>query len=100
MGVILDELFMLFATSKPFLQMASYGWENWPIRQKKTLLPSMLLSCSVAVFNQVYTPRERREHCVFRELLKSVAGLEERLMQDGDDEIDIIAELASTVHRS
>ncbi|KAG1741363.1 hypothetical protein EDB19DRAFT_1634531 [Suillus lakei] len=42
-----------------------------------------------------FTAEERREHCVFQELLKSVAGLEGCLMQGGDDEVDTIAELAS-----
>ncbi|KAG2045968.1 hypothetical protein BDR06DRAFT_840534, partial [Suillus hirtellus] len=42
-----------------------------------------------------FTAEERREHRVFQELLKSVAGLEERLMQSGEDEVDIVAELAS-----
>ncbi|KAG2341699.1 hypothetical protein BDR05DRAFT_976847 [Suillus weaverae] len=40
-----------------------------------------------------FTAKERREHHVFQELLKSVAGLEECLMQGGDDEVDAIAEL-------
>ncbi|KAG2103042.1 hypothetical protein BD769DRAFT_1630920 [Suillus cothurnatus] len=40
-----------------------------------------------------FTAEERREHRIFQELLKSVAGLEERLMQGGDDEVDIVAEL-------
>ncbi|KAG2100217.1 uncharacterized protein F5147DRAFT_813447 [Suillus discolor] len=40
-----------------------------------------------------FTAEERREHRVFQELLKSVAGLEERLMQSGEDEVDIVAEL-------
>ncbi|KAG1732025.1 uncharacterized protein EDB91DRAFT_1238858 [Suillus paluster] len=39
------------------------------------------------------TAEERYEHHVFQELLKSVAGLEEPLMQGGDDEVDIVAEL-------
>ncbi|KIK37339.1 hypothetical protein CY34DRAFT_15767 [Suillus luteus UH-Slu-Lm8-n1] len=34
------------------------------------------------------------------DLLKSVAGLEERLMQSGDDEVDLIADLASIIHFS
>ncbi|KAG2152640.1 uncharacterized protein EDB93DRAFT_1249148 [Suillus bovinus] len=42
-----------------------------------------------------FTAEERHEHRVFQELLKSVAGLEECLMQGGDDEVDAIAELAS-----
>ncbi|KAG2738342.1 hypothetical protein P692DRAFT_20758862, partial [Suillus brevipes Sb2] len=42
-----------------------------------------------------FTAEERREHRIFQELLKSVAGLEERLMQGGDEEVDLIAELAS-----
>ncbi|KAG1902986.1 uncharacterized protein F5891DRAFT_1127521 [Suillus fuscotomentosus] len=40
-----------------------------------------------------FTAEERREHRIFQELLKSVAGLEERLMQGGDDEVDAVAEL-------
>ncbi|KAG2131107.1 hypothetical protein BD769DRAFT_1627812 [Suillus cothurnatus] len=40
-----------------------------------------------------FTAEERREHRIFQELLKSVAGLEERLMQGGDDEVDVVAEL-------
>ncbi|KAG2145514.1 hypothetical protein BD769DRAFT_1625224 [Suillus cothurnatus] len=40
-----------------------------------------------------FTAEERREHRIFQELLKSVAGLEERLMQGGDDKVDIVAEL-------
>ncbi|KAG2114455.1 hypothetical protein BD769DRAFT_1363829, partial [Suillus cothurnatus] len=47
-----------------------------------------------------FTAEERHEHCIFQELLKSVAGLEERLMQGGDDEVDIVAELASIIHHS
>jgi hypothetical protein len=43
----------------------------------------------------VYILRERRKHRVSQELLKSVAGLEECLMQGGDDEVDAVAELAS-----
>jgi hypothetical protein len=41
--------------------------------------------------------RERREHRIFQDLLKSVVGLEERLMQGGDEEVDVVAELASTI---
>ncbi|KAG2081961.1 hypothetical protein BD769DRAFT_1633495 [Suillus cothurnatus] len=40
-----------------------------------------------------FTAKERCKHHVFQELLKSVAGLEERLMQGRDDEVDSIAEL-------
>ncbi|KAG1876239.1 hypothetical protein F4604DRAFT_1880564 [Suillus subluteus] len=43
------------------------------------------------------TSLEQCEHHIFQELLKSVAGLEEQLMQDGDDEVDLIAELASVM---
>ncbi|KAG1901227.1 uncharacterized protein F5891DRAFT_951100 [Suillus fuscotomentosus] len=42
-----------------------------------------------------FTAKEQCEHHVFQELLKSVAGLEECLMQGGDDEVDAVAELAS-----
>ncbi|KAG1843837.1 hypothetical protein C8R48DRAFT_618374, partial [Suillus tomentosus] len=42
-----------------------------------------------------FTAEERRKHRIFQELLKSVAGLEERLMQGGDDEVDLVADLAS-----
>ncbi|KAG2092129.1 uncharacterized protein F5147DRAFT_748041 [Suillus discolor] len=40
-----------------------------------------------------FTAEERCKHHIFQELLKSVAGLEERLMQGGDDEVDLITEL-------
>ncbi|KAG1832581.1 hypothetical protein DFJ58DRAFT_671079, partial [Suillus subalutaceus] len=55
----------------------------------KTSPWSILFSCSAmcTASNPVYFLRER--------LLKSVAGLEEWLMQGGDDEVDLIAELAS-----
>jgi hypothetical protein len=46
-------------------------------------------------FIPISIQRERREHRVFQELLKSVAGLEERLMQGEDNEVDVVAELAS-----
>ncbi|KAH7919091.1 hypothetical protein BV22DRAFT_1023570, partial [Leucogyrophana mollusca] len=38
--------------------------------------------------------RERREHRIFQELLRSVPGLEARLMEGSDDEVGVIAELA------
>lgn len=99
MDVISGGQSTLFATSKLFLQTEFYGWENWPRLQRKTSLPSMVFSCRVMcdIINHMYIPRERREHRVFQELLKSVAGLEERLMQGGDNEVDIVAELASTM---
>ncbi|KAG0694733.1 hypothetical protein DFH29DRAFT_985178 [Suillus ampliporus] len=61
----------------------------------ENLLQSILFSCSAicSVSNSVYFPRERHEHHIFQELLKSVAGLEEWLMQGADDEVDLIAEL-------
>ncbi|KAG2053100.1 hypothetical protein BDR06DRAFT_982904 [Suillus hirtellus] len=40
-----------------------------------------------------FTAEEQHEHHVFQELLKSVAGLEEHLMQGGDDEVDAVVEL-------
>ncbi|KIM54554.1 hypothetical protein SCLCIDRAFT_30996 [Scleroderma citrinum Foug A] len=40
-----------------------------------------------------FTVEERREHCVFQELLKSVPGLEEHLMEGSEEEVDTIAEL-------
>lgn len=48
-------------------------------------------------FNHMYISRERREHRIFQELLKTVVGLEERLMQGEDNEVGVIAELASTM---
>ena len=39
--------------------------------------------------------RERREHQVFEELLRSIPGLEERLVQGSEDEVDVVAELVS-----
>jgi|ERR1700710_1228726 len=47
MDVILGEQSTLFATSKPFSQMGFYGWENWPIFQKKTSPLSMVFSSRV-----------------------------------------------------
>jgi hypothetical protein len=97
MDVISGEQSMLFATFKLFSQTEFYGWENWQRLQRKTSLPSMVFSCRVMydISNHMYIPRERREHRVFQELLKSVAGLEERLMQGGDSEVDVVAELVS-----
>ncbi|KAG2152122.1 hypothetical protein BD769DRAFT_1648631 [Suillus cothurnatus] len=45
------------------------------------------------ILEENFTAKEQPKHCVFQELLKSVAGLEEHLMQGRDDEVDIIAEL-------
>jgi hypothetical protein len=97
MVVILDERYMLFATSKPSSPMGFYGWENWLRLQRKISPLSMFVFRRVMcrISNHIY--RERREHRVFQELLKSVAGLEERLMQGGDEEVDVVAELASTI---
>ena len=39
--------------------------------------------------------RERWEHRVFEELLRSVPGLEERLLHGSEEEVDIVAELVS-----
>ena len=39
--------------------------------------------------------RERHEHKIFLTLLKSVPGLEERLVTGSDDEAGIVAELVS-----
>ena len=39
--------------------------------------------------------RERREHRVFQELLRSVPGLEERLLQGPEEEVDTIADLVN-----
>lgn len=41
-------------------------------------------------------PRERREHAIFKELLKTIPGLEERLVQGSEDELAIVAELVGT----
>ena len=55
----------------------------------------------VAVYQLTYNKtnkriyRERREHRVFQELLKSVPGLEERLLQGSEEEVDIIADLVN-----
>jgi hypothetical protein len=40
--------------------------------------------------------RERREHAIFKELLKTIPGLEERLVQGSEDELAIVAELVGT----
>ena len=39
--------------------------------------------------------RERREHRIFQELLKSVPGLEEHLLQGLEEEVDTIADLVN-----
>jgi hypothetical protein len=41
----------------------------------------------------VLTRRQRREHRVFRTLLQTVPGLEERLIEGSDDEAVVIAEM-------
>jgi hypothetical protein len=38
-------------------------------------------------------PRERREHRIFRVLIRMVPGLEERLMDGSDEDVVHIAEL-------
>ncbi|KAG1748532.1 hypothetical protein EDD22DRAFT_981885 [Suillus occidentalis] len=40
-----------------------------------------------------FTAEEQQEHRIFQDLLKSVVGLEECLMQGGDEEVDVVAEL-------
>lgn len=42
--------------------------------------------------------RERREHAIFQELLKSIPGLEERLVTGSDDEVMIVAELVGVIY--
>jgi hypothetical protein len=37
--------------------------------------------------------RERREHSVFRDLLKQIPGFEKRLMESSDDEVVMIADM-------
>jgi hypothetical protein len=44
----------------------------------------LLWNCVQFIYSHT---REQQEHCVSRELLKSVAGLEGCLMQCGDDEV-------------
>ncbi|OJA19938.1 hypothetical protein AZE42_08047 [Rhizopogon vesiculosus] len=77
MDIISGERSTLFATSKLFSQTELGELAETP--------------------EENFTAEERREHRVFQELLKSVAGLEERLMQGGDNEVDVVAELASTL---
>jgi hypothetical protein len=40
-----------------------------------------------------HSSRERREHRVFTQLLRMIAGLEERLLASSDEEAAFIAEL-------
>ena len=44
-------------------------------------------------FFQLMWCRERREHCIYTELLNTVPGLEERLVTRTEDEIVVVAEL-------
>lgn len=97
MVVILDERYTLFATSKPSSPVGFYGWENWLRLQRKISPLSMFVFHGVMCHISSHIYRERREHRVFQELLKSVAGLEECLMQGEDEEVDVVAELASTI---
>ena len=46
----------------------------------------------------VFIVRERREHRVYDTLLKVVPNLEERLMNASEEEVGMIAELASINH--
>jgi hypothetical protein len=43
--------------------------------------------------------RERREHAVFKKLLQSVPGLEERLMVGSDEEIQHITDMVGRIQR-
>jgi hypothetical protein len=40
--------------------------------------------------------RERREYAIFKELIKSVPKLEERIMTGSDEEVTIVADLVSS----
>ena len=44
--------------------------------------------------------RQRREHCVFQQLLQMVPGLEERIMSGNDGQIMEVAEHVCQVHRN
>jgi hypothetical protein len=44
--------------------------------------------------------RERREHAIYKELLRTIPKLEERLMTGSEDEVTIIAELVGVVAHS
>ncbi|KAG1829739.1 hypothetical protein DFJ58DRAFT_848602 [Suillus subalutaceus] len=70
---------MLCATSKPFSPMEFYGWENWQGLQMKTHRGVFYFPTALCA-GTAQAP-------YFQELLKSVAGLEEQLMQGGDDEL-------------
>ena len=58
--------------------------------QSKLQFTNQLLSKLIGGFR-----RERREHRVFQELLRSVPGLEERLLQGPEEEVDTIADLVN-----
>jgi hypothetical protein len=44
-------------------------------------------------FAECNCPREKREHDVFKSLLRLIPGLEQRLMEASEEEIEMIAEL-------
>lgn len=79
--------------------MALLGWGSAP-RNQKMLSPRsklQLTSCTWwCNWPMSGIGRERREHLVFLALLKSVPGLEEKLMSaDSEDEIQSLAALVS-----
>jgi hypothetical protein len=67
-------------------------WSSLIGRMRISLLSEHLLYCRVNNITFLCI-RERREHNVFRALLKSVPGLEERLMTGSEEEMGIVAEL-------
>jgi hypothetical protein len=68
-----------------------------PMYQKRTLLLSAL-RCLLSNCIRLYRCRERREHHIFRALLNTVPGLEERIMTGSEDEVTIVAELVRTFY--
>ena len=49
------------------------------------------------LFINVYHPRERREHRVFKQLLQSIPGLEERLVKGSEEDIVLVADVVFTL---
>ncbi|KAG1894272.1 uncharacterized protein F5891DRAFT_985160 [Suillus fuscotomentosus] len=65
------------------------GWQFYSFPEENFMAEYFVLLWSCV--------QKQWEHRVFQELLKSVADLEELFMQGGDNEVDAVAELASTI---
>lgn len=99
-GAILDEQFMPCAMYQHWSLMGSSIWVNMLMSLRTHLLLSefqLQLKFEHKTQLNCWCDREQREHRVFAALLRSVPGLEERLMSvDLPEELHIIATLVCT----